>query len=298
MSSARIEKPPTTTVEAAQDRVAWIRFDRLGFYALATALAAIFMFPFFWALSSSLKDPAELMVYPPQALPSVPKWQNYLEVWESVPFGRFLVNTLIVTCLAGLGQTISSAAVAYGFARFRFPGRGVLFLVCLSGLMLPWEVTIVPTFILFRELGWIDSLKPLIVPYWFGSAFYIFLMRQFFMSLPLDFDEAAKIDGASYPRVFWTIILPLSKPALITVAIFSGLFHWNEFITPLIYLNSPDNFVLSLGLRYFQTMPASGELREHLMMAASMMMALPPIALFFVAQRYFVQGIVMSGIKG
>jgi ABC-type glycerol-3-phosphate transport system permease component len=271
----------------------------LLFYLGASALAVLFMAPFAWALGSSLKEPAELSAFPPTLLPATPRFDNYSRVWDSVPFARFTINTVIVTIAAGVGQMISAATVAYGFARFRFPGRDVLFMLCLSAMMLPWEVTIVPHFILYRMIGWLDTLAPLIVPYWFGGgAFYIFLMRQFFMTIPLDFDEAAKMDGASYPRIFWAIILPLAKPAMTTVAIFSFLYHWNEFITPLIFLNSPENFVLSLGLRYFQTLPAGGELREHLLMAASMMMTLPTLLVFFLAQRHFVRGIVMTGIKG
>jgi ABC-type glycerol-3-phosphate transport system permease component len=271
----------------------------LAFYASASALAVLFMAPFAWAVGSSLKEPAELVTFPPALWPATPRWDNYARVWTSVPFGQFTLNTVVVTVAASAGQMISAAAVAYGFARFRFPGREGLFMLCLSAMMLPWEVTIVPHFILYRMIGWLDTLAPLIVPYWFGGgAFYIFLMRQFFMTIPLDFDEAAKMDGASYPRIFWSIILPLAKPAMTTVAIFSFLYHWNEFITPLIFLNSPERFVLSLGLRYFQTLPAGGELREHLLMAASMMTTLPTLVVFFLAQRHFVRGIVMTGIKG
>jgi multiple sugar transport system permease protein len=273
--------------------------QRLASLVSLVALSALFAFPFFWMVSSSFKDVAEIQAFPPPLLPSELRWENYRRVFQIVPFAQFAVNTLIVAVLATAGQVISGAAVAYGFARFRFTGRDTAFLFCLSSLMLPWEVTIVPQFIMFRELGWLDTLVPLIVPYWFGgSAFYIFLLRQFFMTIPLELDEAAKIDGASYARIFWAILLPLSRPALITVAIFSFLAHWNEFITPLIYLNSPENFVLSLGVRHFQTAPSSDPARDHLLMAAAVMITIPPILVFFALQRYFVKGVVMSGLKG
>jgi multiple sugar transport system permease protein len=272
---------------------------RLAIGALLAGLGVLFAFPFFWMLSSSFKDLAEIQAFPPPLVPSGLRWENYARVFDTVPFARFGVNTLIVAVLATTGQVLSGAAVAYGFARFRFRGRDAAFMLCLSSLMLPWEVTIVPQFIMFREMGWLDTLVPLILPYWFGgSAFYIFLLRQFFMTIPLDLDEAAKIDGASYGQIFRSIILPLARPALITVAIFSFLAHWNEFITPLIYLNSPENFVLSIGVRAFQTAPSSEPARDHLLMAASVMITLPPILVFFALQRYFVKGVVTTGLKG
>jgi multiple sugar transport system permease protein len=275
---------------------------RIVSFALLVALAALSILPFVWQVGSSFKDLAEITTYPPRLLPSEWRWENYAEVWNSVPFARFTINTLIVAVLATTGQTLSAAAVAYGFARFRFPGRNAAFMLCLTGLMLPWEVTIVPQFLLFRELGWLDTLLPLIVPHWFGvgatGAFSIFLLRQFFMTIPLDLDEAAKIDGASYPRIFWTILLPLARPALTTVAILAFLVHWSEFIQPFVYLNSTDNFVLSLGIRFFQTLPSSEPSRDHLLMAVSVLITLPPILVFFALQRYFVKGVVTSGIKG
>lgn len=296
MSSRSVSLPRAAVARA---RLPAGLVPRAATLAALVGLAVLFSFPFFWQLSSSFKDLAEIQAYPPRALPAGLEWQNYLQVWTLVPFGRFTLNSLTVAVLATAGQTISAAAVAYGFARFRFRGRDVAFMFCLSSLMLPWEVTIVPQFILFRELGWLDTLLPLIVPHWFGGgAFNIFLMRQFFMTIPLELDEAAKIDGASYGRIFRSILLPLAQPALITVAIFSFLAHWNEFITPLIYLNSPDNFTLSLGLRHFQTLPSSEPARDHLLMAASVLITIPPICVFFALQRYFVKGVVMTGIKG
>jgi multiple sugar transport system permease protein len=205
-----------------------------------------------------------------------------------------------VTLLAVFGQTVSATIVAYGFSRFRFPGRDAMFMLVISTLLLPREVLLIPTFLLFKFLGMLDTLYPLWLPTFFGGgAFYIFLLRQFFLTLPADLDEAAKIDGASSLMILWRILVPLSLPAIATSAIFSFLNHWNDFLEPLIYLNSWNNFTVSLGLRYFQTLPNEAqEPRDQLLMAASLVVAAPCLLIFFMAQRYFVRGIVMSGIKG
>lgn len=269
-------------------------------YGVATVVAILFALPFVWTIGSSLKDMTEIFKFPPTLWPMTPRWQNYADVFRIAPFGTFITNTAIITAAAMVGQILSAAAVAYGFSRFRFPGRDALFFVVLSTMMLPWQVTIVPTFLLFRTLGWINTFWPLIVPSFFGGgAFYIFLLRQFFMTIPRDLDEAAKIDGANSVRIFWSILLPLAKPALATVAIFSFIEHWNEFIGPLIYLNSADKFTVSIGLRYFMASPfESDEPREAILMAGSLIVATPPLVLFFVAQKYFVRGIVTTGLKG
>ena len=276
------------------------RVYRSSLYLLAVVCALAFALPFFWTVSSSLKPISEIYLFPPTIWPDEIRWANYSDVFRLAPFARFIWNTVVITALAMLGQILSAAAVAYGFARFRFPGRNWLFFLVLSTMMLPWQVTIVPTFLLFRYLGWINTFLPLIVPSYFGGgAFYIFLLRQFFLTIPKDLDEAAKLDGASSFRIFWTIILPLSKAALATVAIFAFIQHWNEFIGPLIFLNSTEKFTLSIGLRYFMVNPfESDEPRESILMAASMIVALPPLMLFFMAQKYFVRGIVTTGIKG
>jgi ABC-type glycerol-3-phosphate transport system permease component len=269
-------------------------------YVIATVVGILFALPFLWTVGSSLKPITEIFLFPPTLWPTEPRWQNYADVFRIAPFGRFIANTSYITALAMIGQILSASAVAYGFSRFRFPGRDWLFFVVLSTMMLPWQVTIVPTFLLFRYLGWINTFMPLIVPSYFGGgAFYIFLLRQFFMTIPRDLDEAAKIDGATSVRIFWNIILPLAKPALATVAIFSFIEHWNEFIGPLIFLNSPDKFTVSIGLRHFTASPfESNEPREAILMAASLIVATPPLLLFFIAQKHFVRGIVTTGLKG
>jgi multiple sugar transport system permease protein len=286
----------TKTGSVATNRL----LSQLLLYTLAILTAIAFSLPFFWTVTSSLKTAAEIRQVPPTFFPQEIRWVNYSDVFRLAPFAQFIWNTVIITAFAMIGQIISAAAVAFGFTRFRFPGREFLFFVVLSTMMLPWQVTIVPQFLLFRYLNWINTFFPLIVPSFFGGgAFFIFLLRQFFMTIPRDLDEAAKLDGASSVRIFWNIILPLSGPAIATVAIFSFLQHWNEFIGPLIFLNTEDKFTLSIGLRYFMVNPfENDEPREAILMAASLIVALPSLILFFVAQKYFVRGIVTTGLKG
>jgi multiple sugar transport system permease protein len=271
-------------------------------YAIAIGAAAVFMIPFAWTVLSSLKTPGELFLYPPTWFPARPQPQNYAEVFNLVPFSMWTGNTMIVALTSTFGAVLSSAVVGYAFARFRFPGRDMLFMITLSTMMLPIEVTLIPLYLLFSKIHWLDSFKPLIVPSFFGGgAFLIFLMRQFIMTIPKDLDEAARIDGAGYLRIFWQIIIPLSVPALATAAILTFMGNWNEFLQPFIFLNDKNKYTLAIGIRYFQAVASqvdSMEHREHLLMAASVMMTAPIIVLFFVAQRYFVRGIVMSGIKG
>jgi ABC-type glycerol-3-phosphate transport system permease component len=278
-----------------------LRFlGKLGMYVIIIALAIAFGLPFLWAVGSSLKTPQEILVFPPRLMPTKPMWDNYVEIWRQAPFGTWLLNTSIITVVTMVGELLSASLVGYGFARFRFPGRDILFIVVLSTLMLPAQVTIIPIFLLFKALGWLDTFAPLMVPPWFGGgAFAIFLFRQFFLTIPLEYDEAAKIEGANSLTIYRRILVPLCGPVFITLAIFSFLYHWNDFFHPLIFLNSTDKFTLSLGLTYFQrTAEAGGRPTEHLLMASAMTMTLPCLLLFLVLQRYFVRGIVMSGLKG
>ncbi len=269
-------------------------------YVGVVFLAVLFTAPFLFAVSTSLKAPEEIYLFPPRWIPKQILWGNYQQAWTQAPFATFFINTTIVTMLAMVGQVISASLVAYGFARFEFPGRDALFLLVLGTIILPEEVTLIPTFLIFKSLGWLDTWKPLIVPAYFGGgAFSIFILRQFLMTLPRDLDQAAEIDGAGTFRIFWTILMPLSRPAIATVGIFSFLGHWNDFIHPLIYLHTTEKFTISLGLRFYQqTATAGGPAREHLLMAAAVLSTIPVIIVFFALQRYFVRGIVMSGIKG
>lgn len=273
---------------------------RIGLYAITLLLSLIFIYPLVWTLGSSLKTPAEMFIYPPTLFPESPQIANYLQVMETVPFGRWFLNTVIVVVASTAGTVLSASMVSYSFARFRYRGRELLFLITLSTMMLPGQVTLVPQFILFFKLGWIDTIKPLWVPHWFGGgAFFIFLMRQFFLSLPRELDEAAIIDGANRLQVFFRILLPLTKPALATMAVISFMNGWSDFLGPLIYLNSPQKFTLAVGLQFFNSVEdASYEPTEHLLMTACVLTVVPTLLVFFVAQKYFVRGIVMSGIKG
>lgn len=263
-------------------------------------LSLVFMFPFVWTVSSSLKTSREVVAYPPKLLPSVIQWGNYYQAWTSIQFGTYFKNSIIVTVLTLIGGTSSAFLVAYGFARFRFPGRDALFGLCLATMILPPEVTIIPLFIVFKHVGWLDTLKPLIVPAFFGGgAFSIFLLRQFILTLPFELDEAAMIDGASRVRILTTILLPNARPALATVAIFTFIAHWNDFFGPLIFLNTPERFTIPLGLYSLRTYVGDpGEPKDHLLMAGSVIATLPIILIFLFAQRYFIQGIVTSGLKG
>lgn len=273
---------------------------RIFSYIMLALLTFLFMGPFVFALSTSVKSPAEIFIFPPRLLPDQFLWRNYVDAWVQAPFATFFQNTLIITLTAMFGQIVSSCLVAYGFSRFQFPGRDALFLLVIGTLILPTEVTIIPTFLGFKAVGALDTWWPLIAPAYFGGgAFSIFLFRQFFLTLPRALDEAAEIDGANSLRVLWSIILPLSRPAIATLAIFSFLGHWNDFFVPLIYLSTTEKFTISLGLRFYQSVAtAGGPAREQLLMAAAFTATAPIVVIFFVFQRQFVQGIVLSGIKG
>ena len=286
-------------------RVQVSHLHRAALYLVVAIGSIISMFPFAWMALTSGKDVTEIYTYPPTFWPKAPLFvESYTAIWTVAPFGRWLFNSAYVTTLALVGIVISASLVAYSFARFKYPGRDAIFLITLATMMLPSEVTLIPTYWIFKLVGWIDTFNPLIVPFWFGGgAFYIFLMRQFFLGIPVDLDEAAEIDGASSWDVFWRILMPLSKPALATTATLGFIHQWNSFLGPLIYLSSRDNFTVVLGLRYFMATilnPAAhyGPPMENLLMAAVTVVALPGLILFFVAQKYFVQGIALTGIKG
>jgi ABC-type glycerol-3-phosphate transport system permease component len=271
---------------------------RSGLHLIAVLLGIVLMLPFYWAVISSLKEGPEVRRIPIDWWPQVAQWHNYLDVWTVRFFGSWVFNSVFLTVVATAGTLVSSSLAGYAFARFRFPGKNLLFTLTLATLMLPGYVLLIPNYMLFWKLGWLNTYLPLTVPFWFGSAFFIFLFRQFFMTIPIDLDDAARIDGASYPRIFWSILLPLSAPVFATAAIIEGINQWNSFLRPLIILNKPEMFPLSVGLRYFVVNPGDNLPKDHLLMAASIMMTLPVIILFFIGQRQFVRGVVMSGIKG
>lgn len=277
-------------------RRAQTRLQQILMYTLILTGSVVMLVPLLWLLSSSFKDTARIFIYPPQWIPDPWRVENYSKVFEQIPFVRFYWNTILVTGLAVAGQIVSASLVAFGFARLRFPGRDLLFLVLLSTIMIPYHVTLIPTFVLFRILGWLDTYAPLILPYWLGGgAFYVFLLRQFYMRLPLELDDAARIDGASTFGIYWRVILPQAKPALGVVAVFTFLGHWNDFFNPLIYLNTTEKYTLALGINLFRGYQTT---QWNLLMAASVMVTAPCILLYAFAQRYFIQGIVFTGLKG
>ncbi len=251
--------------------------------------------PFFWLISTSLKPEALLFRVPVVWIPRPLHWSNYVDAVNYIPFFRYLMNTLYIAVPATVFTTFSSSLVAYGFSRIQWPGRNIVFFVLISTMMLPFQVTMIPLFVVFRNLGWIDTFLPLVVPTMFGNAFFIFLMRQFFMTLPMELQDAARIDGCSELRIYWQIILPLARPALATTALLTFINFWNEFMMPLIYINSESKFPLALGLQQFQRQFGA---EWALLMAASTLMTIPVIVLFFVTQKTFIQGIALTGMKG
>lgn len=257
-----------------------------------------FVFPLYWLLSTSLKADVQIMKVPPVWIPNPVQWKNYLDMWTFFPFFLFLKNTLVIVILSMAGVLVTSPLVGYSFARLRWPGRDFFFLIVLGTLMLPSQVTMIPLYLLFNKLGWVNTSLPLWVPAWFGGgAFYIFLIRQFLLSIPKDLEESAFMDGAGYWRIYTHIMIPLIQPVLTTIAIFQFMGAWNDFIGPLIYLSDQAKFTLSLGLRIFQqqTTKAQGEI--GMMMAATTIMVIPVIAFFFLAQKRFIEGVVLTGLK-
>jgi multiple sugar transport system permease protein len=258
--------------------------------------AAVMIVPFLWLVTSSFKHPNKIWLYPPQWIPSPVRWENFPEALTAMPFHIFFKNTLTIAILDLVGILLTASLSAYGFARIKFPGRDTIFYVLLSTMMLPWAVTMIPRYIMFKYLHWLDTPLPLIVPNWFGGGvFNIFLLRQFFRTIPYEISDAGRIDGCSELGIYWRLVMPLAKPALTTVAIFTFLNAWNDFMGPLIYLTSRQNFTLSLGLASFRDLYTT---QWHYLMAASTVVILPVIILFFFAQRYFVQGIAFTGLKG
>ncbi|MCC6169364.1 MAG: carbohydrate ABC transporter permease [Caldilineaceae bacterium] len=271
------------------------RIYGLLLHILLALLGVTFLMPLAWVLSTSLKLPGEVFITPIEWLPSSPRWQNYAEVFTRLPFARFFLNSFIVTALGTAGAVVSSTTVAYGLSRIKWPGRQIVFGLMLATLMLPSIVTLIPVFIIFTMINWVGTFYPLWVPAWLGISFYIFLMRQFMATLPIELDEAAKMDGAGNFRILWQVIAPLCGPGIASVTIFAFLQHYNDFLGPLIYLSENEMFTLPLGLLWFQG--RFGNL-WHLVMAASMVTILPIIAVFFLAQKHFIQGIQFSGLAG
>ncbi len=265
-------------------------------YVLAILLSVLFLFPLFWMGTTSLKTMEQAYAFPPKWLPNPPMWENYVRIFTELPFFTFTLNSLLITVLNTIGVTFSSAVVAFGFARLRSKSRDFLFVLLISTIMLPYQVILVPTFLLFKYIGWINTIWPLVVPAFFGGgAFNIFLLRQYFMTIPFEYDEAAIMDGANWFTIFWSVILPMAKPALSTVAVLNIVAVWTDFFGPLIYLNDLNKMTLAVGLAFLRGQHSAV---LTLLMAGSMFSTLPMLIVFFLAQRYFVEGIQLSGLKG
>lgn len=296
MANITIDAQSVTHTTLPRSRRSWTKgLSRFALHLLIVAGGILMLFPFMWTVSTSLKLPGSALSWPPTFLPDTFHWQNYVRVWSIVPFLTYFINTTIITVMTVIGSVLSSCLIGYAFARLRFPGRETLFILCLSSMMLPFVVLMIPRYILFRNFGWIDSFLPLIVPEWFGVAVYIFFARQYFRGLPIEYDEAARLDGASSWWIWARIILPMSKPLLATIAILSFRGAWNDFMAPLIYLHSDENLTLALGLVKFR-----GYYRTEwsLMMAGATIMTLPVVMIFFFFQRYFLEGLNFSGLSG
>ena len=295
---------PNSATDLAPDVIAPARRHQSGgdkawrylTVVLLLIMGFIMLAPFLWLVSSSLKSQVQIFQYPPQWIPDPFHFDNYTKALTYKPFGLYLRNTLVIAGLNVIAVVFTSSFVAYGFARMRFWGRDFWFGVVIATLFLPYAIMIVPQFIMFTRLGWIDTFLPLVVPPFFGGgAFNIFLIRQFFRTIPEELADAARIDGCTEFGIYWRIMMPLSRPALITVGIFTFLNSWNDLLGPIIYLRSPENFTVAAGLASFRSVQ---DVSWDLQLAASTAMILPVVLLFFFAQRYFIQGIVMTGLKG
>jgi multiple sugar transport system permease protein len=298
MSATATSVPRSGEHQAAKGKF-WRREGRAALiYFLLITISLISIVPLWWMIITSLKTKPEVYIFPPSLWPKVPQLHNYLEAWvyPGMRFTRWTLNTLFISVTVLVGVLLTSSLCAYGFARIRFPGRNFWFIATLASVMLPPQVTLIPLYIVFFRIGWLDTFLPLTVPAWFGGgAINIFLIRQFFLGIPMEIEDAARIDGASRLQIWWNIFLPLSLPALTTVAIFTFQRTWDDFYGPLIYLSSANNFTLALGMNLFR-----GAYTEEMnyMMAISFLMTLPMIILFFFAQRYYIRGVVLGGVKG
>jgi multiple sugar transport system permease protein len=293
MSSARRLAAPSGAPAAGHDRLGRMVRRALA-YAAMTVLAVVALVPFAWMLSTSLKSVDEVFAFPPRWIPEVLRFDNYTSLWRELPVSRWIANSALITATGVLGHLVFCSLAAYAFARIRFRGREPLFYLFLVTMMLPGQVQLIPNFILMRNLGWLDTYWALIVP-GLSGALGIFLLRQFFLTLPRELEDAARVDGAGYLRIYWKVILPLSGPALATVAILTFLEKWNDFLWPLVTINSVERMPLPVGLSYLMSEHSTDWTR---LMAGDIISILPVLLVFAVAQRYFVRGIALTGLKG
>jgi len=287
---------PRSTLSKKPAARAVTMFWKVVAFVLLGAISVAILFPALWMLSTSLKVDTQVYANPPVWIPKPMRFQNFSEAWRLAPFARYTVNTVLYAAAVVFGTVLSSSLAAYGFAKLRFPGRNLLFGVLLSTMMIPGMVTLIPQYILFSKLHWVGTYLPLVVPSFFAGAFYTFLLRQFFMGIPQELSEAARVDGAGDLWIWWRVIVPLSTPALATVAIFTFEGAWDSYVGPLLYLNDERLYTLQVGLQFFRT---ASVVQWQYLMAAALMVMLPVVILFFVFQRYFVEGASLSGgLKG
>ncbi len=293
--AAPVKKFSQSQTRSTQKRLLRLLGELLK-YVVLLLCSLFFILPWIWMISTSLKNPQELSVYPPIWIPHPIRWDNYLQAFRQAAFAAYLGNTLLVTLPSVLGAVLSNAIVAYGFGRLRWPGRDLVFGVVLATLILPGFVTFIPLYLIFRKLNWINTYLPLVIPTFLGNPFFIFLLRQFFMGLPEELSDAARVDGASEFRIFTQIVLPLARPALAVVALFQFIGSWNDYFGPLIYLSDKALYTISLGIANMQS--SYGFMNFAWIMAATCMSVLPIVVLFFFAQRTFIEGIALTGLKG
>jgi multiple sugar transport system permease protein len=274
-----------------------LRLPRLTTYILLALFSLFCIFPLLWLIRSSFMTSREIFTLPPRLLPALPQWHNYVDIFKVLPFARYFLNTLEIVALNVAGALISNTFIAFAFARIKFRGRSVMYALCIATLMLPQTVTMIPLFVEWKLFHGINTYAPLTVPAFFGNAFYIFLLNQFFKTIPTEYDEAAFVDGANFFQIVTRIVVPLSQPALAVVALFTALASWNDFMGPFLYLNDQNKYTLSLGLKYLISgYSVIGQ--WQVLMAASVLIVLPVALLFFSMQRYFIEGLTMSGLKG
>jgi len=288
---------PIRQASQMRDKRAGNRLRKGLVYVLLTFFSGLFLFPLFWMITTALKPDSQIFVWPPVWVPNPVQWDNFRVALTNpqLPFGRYFINTLIIEAGILSGRLISCTLVAYGFARLRAPGKSLLFTLMLATLMLPSAAILIPQYILFNNIGWVGSFLPLIVPAWFGEAYAIFLIRQFFLALPGELEEAARIDGANRIQILIRVIVPISMPVLAVITILTFKDTWNEFLRPLLYLSKSSNYTVAVGVAYFN---GQNDVKLNLLMAASVAMLLPIVILFMFAQRAFVEGISLTGIKG
>lgn len=294
-AKSALRPAPRTTIHSRSAQIrGWL--ISLAKHLVLVFFGLFFALPLFWMLSTAFKTDPEVLTYPPKWIPNKLMWSNFPEAFVFVPFAAYLRNSAIVSTLSVFGTLLSCTLPAYAFARLQWRGRDPLFILVLSTIMLPYQVTMIPLYVIFNKIGWVNTLRPLIIPAFLGNPFFIFLLRQFFSGIPKDLSDSARIDGCTELRILGAIILPLARPALMVVALFQFLNSWNAFLGPLIYLNEERLFTVSLGLALMRS--AYGLSRFSLIMAATSLFVIPVIILFFFAQRTFIQGITFTGIKG